>query len=93
MRADLFGAQTSEPKAKGKRSYAARGFAARPGTGPAGETCRSCNHSVQVAAGNRVVWKCGLCRAGWSKSPRTDIRINADACELWEKAKALGGGA
>lgn len=92
MMAELFALEPTEPKAPGKRTYAARGFAARPGSGPAGETCRSCDHSTRVQAGNHVVWKCALGRASWTKSPKTDIRINAEACELWEKDKALGGG-
>lgn len=93
MMTDLFGAETKEPETKSKRTYAARGFAARPGSGPAGETCRSCDHSTRVQAGAGTVWKCALGKASWTKSPKTDIRINAEACELWEKDKALGGGA
>jgi hypothetical protein len=59
-----------------------RGHAAPPGTGPAGETCRSCQHYMlrQMAGTYR---KCGL--RDWTRGPGTDIRASDPACEKWKK--------
>lgn len=61
-----------------------RGHAAPPGTGPAGETCKTCQHyaHVQHASSYR---KCGLMRARWTGGPGTDIRAGDPACSKWER--------
>lgn len=59
------------------------GYAARPGTGPAGETCRTCRHLRRVKReGGRTYSKCGLVPS--SHGPGTDIRASAAACREWE---------
>ena len=61
-----------------------RGHAARPGTGPEGETCKSCKHyTLRHFAG--TYRKCGLTRAKWTGGAGTDIRAGDPACEKWEK--------
>jgi len=57
-------------------------YAATPGSGPDGETCRSCRHSVCNRPGNRRYWKCRLVRS--TNSPATDIRLKTPACWRWE---------
>lgn len=51
-----------------------------PGTGPAGETCRSCANATPHDCSRRY-WKCGL--VNWTKGPATDIRLKSPACAFW----------
>lgn len=65
-----------------------KGYAALPGTGPEGETCKTCRH--KFGAGNshaRTYWKCELMRAHWTGGPGTDIRMRSPACRRWENAE------
>lgn len=64
------------PKVKG-------GYAARPETGPAGETCKSCRHAQphETGAGRRY-WKCALVKR--THGPGTDIALRSPACRKWE---------
>lgn len=87
---DLFGVKTAEPKAKGKRSYAARGYARRPGSGPDGETCKTCGHCCKLHRDGWAGYKCAVIRHRWSRSPATDVALRSPACEAFQKA--LGGG-
>ena len=64
-----------------KRSTEQRGYADRPGTGPKGETCKTCAHIARF----RKFRKCELTRAAWTHGPRTDILANAPACSKWAK--------
>ncbi len=60
------------------------GYAARPGSGPEGETCKSCQHRVRhESGGGKVFQKCGLIK--WTFGAATDIRAGAAACSRWEK--------
>ena len=64
-----------------------RGHAARPGTGPDGETCGTCQHyTVKHMA--KTYRKCGLTNATWTGGPGSDIRKKDPACSLWSKADA-----
>lgn len=54
----------------------------RPGTGPAGETCRGCAHAVRLAQAT-VFFKCALARNAWTHSRRTDIKLRWPACLRW----------
>lgn len=62
-----------------------RGHAAPPGTGPAGEFCRTCEHYT-LRQFSKTYRKCGLMRDAWSGGPKTDIRASDPACKRWEKA-------
>lgn len=84
---DLFGevpkGVSSDPKVgpKGGKHYVKqRGYAALPGTGPAGETCGSCQH--MVGRGGRFR-KCALIEPKWTHSPRTDVLARSPACLKW----------
>lgn len=60
------------------------GYAAQPGTGPAGETCKSCKHYTHVMHA-RAYRKCGLMREFWTGGPGSDIKASSPACERWER--------
>lgn len=84
---DLFGAPLPQPPAvtprtgKVKRKTIPKGYAARPGSGPRGETCGSCNYAYRRQSGTRAYWKCGLVTP--TNGPGTDIRFQSPACQLW----------
>lgn len=71
---------------KKRSSTKANGYAARPGSGPAGETCRSCRHRVENENRTaKVYWKCGLMRHTWTGGTGTDVRASSPACSKWEE--------
>ncbi len=76
------GATVTVPK-RSKHHIQQRGYASPPGTGPAGETCGSCNHCARDREGRYR--KCELNRAAWTRGPRTDILARSPACAKWEK--------
>lgn len=57
------------------------GHAAPPGTGPAGETCRTCRN-VHRHQTQRTYFKCALTE--WTFGPATDIRLKDPACRKWQ---------
>lgn len=69
--------------AEGKRKATEpRGHAAMPGTGPAGENCKTCRHLCRQRMAKTYL-KCGLMRASWTGGPGTDIRAKDPACARW----------
>lgn len=82
---DLFGQPLPpEPVRFGLR---ASGYARRPGTGPAGETCRTCRFAVKVGGGKSHFYKCEIIRHRWTHGPGTDIKLRSPACEMWQDGK------
>lgn len=73
------------PPPKKKTGPVANGYAYPPGTGPKGETCRTCRHLHRKRMGN-VYLKCSLVRHLWTGGVGTDIRARSPACKKWEKA-------
>lgn len=69
-------------KPRPKSKNAARGNAAPIGSGPQGETCKTCIHSYSSEMASRY-WKCDLVKA--THSPKTDIRLKWASCSRWEK--------
>jgi len=61
----------------------ARGYASPPGTGPDGETCGTCAHSVARRMA-KTYWKCGRIRHLWTGGRATDILVGSPACRAWE---------
>lgn len=61
------------------------GHAWLPGTGPAGETCKTCKH-YYVKQMSKSYRKCGLMQEFWTGGPGTDIRASDPACKKWEGA-------
>lgn len=66
------------PKAKRGQP---KGNAAPIGSGPQGETCKTCRHSYAVKFA-KTYHKCRLVRA--TSGPGTDIRLKWAACSRWE---------
>jgi hypothetical protein len=62
------------------------GYAAPPGTGPAGEICKGCKHklSMESNSGSKRFIKCELRRATWTHGEGTDIRAHSPACSKFE---------
>lgn len=70
----------------GKRKTVAKGYAAPPGSGPPGETCKTCEHYARIRRGN-TYRKCALMKPHWTGGPGTDILARSPACRFWEEAK------
>lgn len=67
-----------------RKSPQPRGHAAPPGSGPAGETCKTCDHYT-LRRWAKVYRKCGLMQAQWTGGGATDIRASDPACRRWQK--------
>ena len=79
--------QSERSKLEAARRRLKKGsYADVPGTGPAGETCKSCKHIARIKYAN-TYRKCELTRAGWTGGAGTDILASAPACSKWEKAE------
>ena len=76
------------PGRKPRESGEPRGFAARPGSGPVGETCGSCAHCARIGYHRRRYLKCRVIRHRWTHGPGTDIRAKAPACSFWQATTA-----
>jgi hypothetical protein len=59
------------------------GYAATPGTGPQGETCKTCRHIRRKMGGRKSYPKCALVK--WTSGTATDIRVHAPACSRWSR--------
>lgn len=84
---NLFGEEvTPEALTKtGKRKTPKRkGYAAQPGTGPEGESCKTCRHRVRVLGKYN---KCNLVKAFWTGGFATDVLVKSPACQKWEEVK------
>lgn len=87
---DLFGNEITEEEARQllkRRKQSAqqpKGYAALPGTGPAGETCKTCKNLIRRQF-SKTYLKCGLMRAHWTGGKGSDIRAKTPACRNWEK--------
>ena len=90
---DMFGNELTAEEARRamkRKATPKRGYAAPPGTGPAGETCRSCGHYAHGGTGARSFPKCGLMRSRWTSGPGTDILAKAPACRNWSRPAPNG---
>ena len=72
-----------------KRAVKRRGHAGAPGTGPAGQTCKTCHHVVSRRGGVRSWTKCALSKHRWTGGAGTDVRKKDPACSSWME-KSLG---
>lgn len=83
---DLFGNEIlDQPKTSGR----ANGYSAPPGTGPTGETCKSCHHCIGMRwSAKKTFFKCLLVHKTWNHSYGTDIRLKSPACRNWTMIRA-----
>lgn len=70
-----------------RRTFATGGYAAKPGTGPAGKTCRQCRNYVRVQRNDQFHPKCCLLEKQWTHGKGTDIKAGAAACAYFEEEK------
>lgn len=70
---------------RGKHYVRTAGYAARPGSGPDGETCGSCEYLQTVKLAG-TYHKCVLMAKFHTGSRRTDVLTSAPACERWRKS-------
>lgn len=85
MSLDLFGQEVrliAHPS-RGKRYVT--GYAAPPGTGRAGETCKTCRYKRTASTGRKSWIKCYHPLAYRSNCTATDIKASAPACKHWER--------
>jgi hypothetical protein len=59
-----------------------------PGSGPAGQTCGTCQKLCRVEYHNKIYRKCHVLMKYWTHGPGTDIRCRDAACRSWEPATA-----
>jgi len=80
---NLFGEVVTEPenRATRRKKHQANGYAAPPGSGPTGETCKTCINAHNLPRGARSYWKC-LCVKP-THGTGTDIRLKSPACRYW----------
>lgn len=66
----------------GKRKPTVKnGYAAPPGTGPEGKTCKDCAHKQRLGNyGGKSFLKCALRKATWTHGEGTDILARSPAC-------------
>ncbi len=67
---------------KGGRGYTG-GYACRPGSGPANETCKTCEHYTRLDYHNKIWLKCGLMEKYWTHGAGSDIKASSPACKMW----------
>lgn len=68
---------------KKKRREIPHGNAAPIGSGPKGETCKTCEHIVRVQYHDKTYLKCNLRKANWTHGYGSDIRAKWPACSFW----------
>lgn len=68
---------------RGKHYIQPRGYAAMPGTGPAGSTCGNCQYAQRF----RRWIKCTLVARKWTGGRATDILARSPGCRNWEAAR------
>lgn len=81
MSKDLFGVEAAEPSPR--KPGQANGYAARPGTGPAGETCGTCKNACYTQPSKKRFYKCKVIKHRWTSGPGTDIKLKSPACSFF----------
>lgn len=70
----------------GKRTPMKPGATPAPvGSGPEGETCKTCQHYTRVGWHDAYHLKCGLMEPMWTHGPGSDIKASLPACSKWEQ--------
>lgn len=68
---------------RGKHYVQPRGYADHPGTGPIGQTCKTCQWIIKFRRWN----KCEKSAHRWTGGRGSDILAGAPACRLWQEYK------
>lgn len=63
------------------------GYAEAPGSGPDGETCKTCKFATAHQHAKRY-WKCILRQRFWTGGAGSDIKLKSPACSRWESKDA-----
>jgi len=80
---DWWNSPASTPAERRKRKEPKpSGHVARPGSGPAGETCGSCEHLFRNKMAKTYL-KCELASAIWTGGRKSDVRAKDAACAKW----------
>ena len=79
---DLFGEAIRPHEIAKARAKVSKGYRYFPGSGPAGETCRTCKHILHTGNDGRYK-KCAL--VNFTRGPATDIKVKSPACKFWKK--------
>jgi len=82
--ADLFNGETPLRSDAKRKEPVPRGYARPPGTGPAGETCGTCEHHVIKRMGKNY-HKCARSRGKWTGGRKSDILVRSPACSGFER--------
>lgn len=79
---DLFGTIPDQAIIFKSKNTQPKGYAATPGSGPAGMKCRNCDFYIirYTPAGNTHP-KCGLMRHKWTNGRGSDIKVSSPACK------------
>ena len=94
---DLFGESPQQPSKRasgsklgpkgGKHYVQPWGYYAPPGTGPVGETCKTCAHiCVRGFVAGRYL-KCLRARGKWTGGRKSDILAGSPACSGWQPSE------
>jgi len=78
---DLFGDDLPPPRKRGVT--VANGYADEPGSGPDGETCKTCAYFRRKRSAS-TYFGCILCYLNWTHGTGSDIRAGSPACRQWE---------
>ncbi len=88
--ADILGSEYALTPAEKRRLHGGkhkppvkRGYAYPPGTGPKGETCKTCEHIFRNRLAKTYL-KCELAKARWTGGGGSDILAGSPACKAWE---------
>ena len=86
---DLFGAEMTPDEVKAAKGVKRKdpipsGHYCPKGTGPEGETCKTCRHCVRREGVQGHFLKCAKAKAKWTGGRKSDIRAHDAACKGWE---------
>lgn len=88
---DMFKGEFTVPPGESKtpgvnKTTMPKGYAADPGSGPDGFTCRQCKHYIiKYTQAGYTHPKCGLMRHRWTNGRGSDIKVSSPCCKKFEK--------
>lgn len=87
---NIFDGHIERAREYGKRfAGSANGYAAKPGTGPADQSCGTCGNCRVRKIKCHNVYKCGLCEALWTHDRGTDVLKRSPACARWRAGEPV----